>query len=267
MKGKRGLILGVANEASIAWAIAKTLTQEGASLAFTYPNTPIQTRVTALCENLPKPCPVLWCDVSVEDSVQGVFDVLKQEWGSLDFVLHSIAFSDKNQLTGHYANTTRENFLNTMNISCYSFTEVCREGQKLMPQGGAFLALTYLGANRVIPHYNVMGVAKAALEASVRYLADDLGPQNIRVNALSSGSLRTAASSGIGDFHYIMNWNKNNSPLRRNVTAEEVGKSGLYLLSPLSSAVTGEVHYVDCGYHVVGMKAVDAQDIESNKDK
>lgn len=261
MQGKKGLVMGVANEASIAWSIAKAVSEQGARLAFTYPNEAICRRVTALAEKLPSCDFITPCDVAQEGSVKQAFQRVSAEWGNLDFVLHAIAFSDRNQLTGQYLDTTRENFLTTMNISCYSLTEICREAAPLMPHGGSILALTYLGASRVIPHYNVMGVAKAALESSVRYLAEDLGPRHIRVNAISAGAIRTAASSGIGDFHYIMNWYKNNSPLRRNVSVEEVGKSGLYFLSDLSSGVTGEVHFVDCGYHVVGMKAIDAPDL------
>lgn len=257
--------MGVANEASIAWAITKQLREQGAEIAFTYPNEAIEKRVKALAETLQPKSLLLECDVAKEGSIAKAFEAVGKEWGTIDFVLHSIAFSDRHQLTGRYINTTRENFLNTMNISCFSLTEVCKEASALMPQGGSILAMTYLGANRVIPHYNVMGVAKAALEASVRYLAADLGPQGIRVNAISAGAIRTAASSGIGDFHYIMNWNKNNAPLRRNVQAEEVGHAGLYMLSDLSSAVTGEVHYVDCGYNITGMKAVDAPDLVLEK--
>jgi enoyl-[acyl-carrier protein] reductase I len=265
MKGKRGIIMGVANDASIAWAIAQALHQEGAEIAFTYPNDAIYKRVSALASTMRPDSLVLKCDVSQDDDIPNVFKQVQSRWDSIDFVLHAIAFSDRHQLTGRYINTSRDNFLNTMNVSCYSLTEICKEASNIMQNGGSILALTYLGANRVIPHYNVMGVAKAALEASVRYLAADLGAQNIRVNAISSGAVRTAASSGIGDFHYIMNWNKNNSPLRRNVSVDEIGKSGLYMLSDLSSAVTGDVHYVDCGYNIIGMKAVDAPDIEIDK--
>jgi enoyl-[acyl-carrier protein] reductase I len=265
MKNKRGVIMGVANDASIAWSVAKALHREGAEVAFTYPNDAICKRVTSLAGELHSNSLILKCDVSLPDDVPQVFDQLKAQWGDIDFVLHAIAFSDRHQLTGRYVDTTRENFLNTMNISCFSLTEICKAASEIMPRGGAILALTYLGANRVIPHYNVMGVAKAAMESSIRYLAADLGPKNIRVNAISSGTIRTAASSGIGDFHYIMNWNKNNSPLRRNVTVEEVGESGLYMLSDLSSAVTGDIHYVDCGYNIIGMKAVDAPDLVIDK--
>ncbi|MDR0632539.1 MAG: SDR family oxidoreductase [Holosporales bacterium] len=262
MEGKRGVIMGVTNESSIGWGIAKELKNHGAEIAFTFPNDAIKKRIDALSDSIQSDTIVAPCDVSKDGAIASTFQEIGAQWGTFDFVLHSIAFSDKNQLTGGYINTTRDNFLNTMLVSCFSFTEICREASKYMKNGGAILTLSYVGANRVIPHYNVMGVAKSALEASVRYLAADLGPSNIRVNAISAGAIRTAASSGIGDFHYIMNWNKNNSPLRRNVEQKEIGKSGLYMLSDLSSAVTGEVHYVDCGYNVVGMKAVDAPDID-----
>jgi enoyl-[acyl-carrier protein] reductase I len=264
MKDKRGVIMGVANDASIAWAVAEVVHKEGARLAFTYPNEAIYKRVSSLRDSLQAECPIIKCDVSEPGDIQQAFSRIKEQWGEIDFVLHAIAFSDRHQLTGRYVDTTRDNFLKTLDISCYSLTEICKEVSAIMPNGGSILALTYLGANRVIPHYNVMGVAKAALESSVRYLAADLGPQNIRVNAISSGTIRTAASSGIGDFHYIMSWNKNNSPLRRNVLPAEVGKSALYMLSDLSSAVTGDVHYVDCGYNIIGMKAVDAPDLIIN---
>lgn len=257
--------MGVANDCSIAWAIAQAVLKEGAQLAFTYPNDAILKRIKGLTEASGLDSPIIQCDVSQEGMIPAALEQANEQLGGIDFVLHSIAFSDRHQLTGAYSNTTRENFLNTLNISCYSFTEVCREARKWMPNGGSILALSYLGANRVIPHYNVMGVAKAALETSVKYLAADLGTQGIRVNAISAGALRTAASSGIGDFHYIMNWNKNNAPLRRNVQSEEVGSAGLYMLSDLSSAVTGEIHYVDCGYNIIGMKAVDTPDIVIEK--
>lgn len=261
MKGKRGVIMGVANDYSIAWGIAKAVKEQGAELIFTYPNEAIQKRVCSLSETIQKDCSCLKCDVSQDDAIAKTFEEIKSKYGSIDFVLHSIAFSDKKELTGRYTDTTKENFLNTLNISCFSFTEICKEASKIMPNGGSLLALSYLGANRVIPHYNVMGVAKSALESSVRYLASDLGKDKIRVNAISAGAMRTAASSGIGDFHYILSWNKNNAPLRRNLTIEEIGQAGLYMLSDMSSAVTGEIHYVDCGYNIVGMKAVDAPDL------
>ncbi|MDP5307067.1 enoyl-ACP reductase FabI [Paracoccus spongiarum] len=260
MAGKRGLIMGLANDKSIAWGIAKALGREGADLAFSYQGEALKKRVDPLAAQLGSTM-VLPCDVGDEASVDGLFDALAETWGSLDFIVHAIGFSDKEQLRGRYADTTRDNFLLTMDISVYSFTAVARRAAAMMPAGGTMLTLTYYGAERVMPHYNVMGVAKAALEASVRYLAEDFGKEDIRVNAISAGPIKTLAASGIGDFRYIMKWNELNSPLRRNVTQDDVGNSALYLLSPLSSGVTGEVHHVDSGYHVVGMKAVDAPDI------
>jgi enoyl-[acyl-carrier protein] reductase I len=260
MAGKRGLVMGVANKRSIAWGIAKALAEHGAEIAFTFQGEALEKRVRPLADTLGARH-VMDCDVADEASVERVFAELKASWGKLDFLLHAIAYSDKEELKGKYLNTTRSNFLRTLDISCFSFTALCRHAVPLMPDGGSLLTLTYYGAERVMPHYNVMGVAKAALEASVRYLAVDLGGQNIRVNALSAGPMRTLASSAIGDFPYILKWNQYNSPLKRNVTIEDVGGAGLYLLSPLSAGVTGEVHHVDCGYHVVGMKAVDAPDI------
>jgi len=260
MKGKRGVIMGLANDHSLAWGISKALAEQGAELAFTYQTESLFKRVQPLATQLNSDC-LIQCDVSQSGQVAEAFEKIGQKWGSIDFVLHSLAYSDKEELKGKYVATSRANFLNSLDISCYSFTEVCREASKYMPNGGAFLTLTYYGAERVMPHYNVMGVAKAALEASVRYLAVDLGGQNIRVNALSAGPAKTLASSGIGDFRYILKWNQYNSPLKRNITLEDVGGAGLYLLSQLSSGVTGEVHHVDAGYHVVGMKAVDAPDI------
>lgn len=260
MAGKKGLIMGVANERSIAWAIARAAHAQGAELAFTYQGEALQKRVQPLAASVGSEI-VLPCDVMDMPSVDAVFESLKQTWGKLDFVVHAIAYSDKEELKGRYLNTTLENFTKTMHISVFSFTAVCQRAAALMPDGGTLLTLTYLGAERVTPHYNVMGVAKAALEASVRYLAEDLGKDRIRVNALSAGPMKTLAASGIGDFRYILKWNELNSPLRRNVTLEDIGGSGLYLLSPLSSGVTGETHHVDCGYHIVGMKAVDAPDI------
>jgi enoyl-[acyl-carrier protein] reductase I len=260
MAGKRGLIMGVANDRSIAWGIAKTLAEHGAELAFTFQGEALEKRVRPLAESLGSR-QVMGCDVADEASVDQVFSQLKASWGKLDFLLHAIAYSDKEELKGKYLDTTRANFLRTLDISCYSFTALCQRAVPLMSDGGSLLTLTYYGAERVMPHYNVMGVAKAALEASVRYLAADLGGQNIRVNAISAGPIKTLAASGIGDFRYILKWNQYNSPLKRNVTIEDVGGAGLYLLSPLSAGVTGEVHHVDCGYHVVGMKAVDAPDI------
>jgi len=260
MAGKQGLIMGVANDRSLGWGIAKTLHAHGAQLAFTYQGEAFGKRVRPLAESLDSDF-VLDADVTSEESLDAVFAALGRRWGRLDFVVHAIAFSDKAELTGKYLQTTRANFLKTLEISCYSFTDVCRRSATLMPDGGSLLTLTYAGAERVMPHYNVMGVAKAALEASVRYLAVDLGNDNIRVNAISAGPVRTLASSAIGDFPYILKWNRLNSPLKRNVTTEDVGGAGLYLLSDLSAGVSGEVHHVDCGYHVVGMKAVDAPDI------
>ena len=260
MAGKKGLIMGVANERSIAWGIAKKVAEQGADLAFTFQGDALQKRVTPLAASLGSSL-VLPCDVTDEASVDAVFSELQSRWGKLDFVLHAIAYSDKEELKGQYVDTTRDNFERTMDISVYSFTEITRKATAMMNDGGALLTLTYYGAERVMPHYNVMGVAKAALEASVRYLAVDLGGRNIRVNGLSAGPMKTLAASGIGDFRYILKWNEYNSPLKRNVTLDDVGGAGLYLLSDLSSGVTGETHHVDCGYHVVGMKAVDAPDI------
>ncbi len=260
MAGKRGLIMGVANDRSIGWGIAAKLAEQGADLAFTFQGEALQKRVVPLAASVGSDL-VLPCDVTDEASVDAVFDRLKSEWGTLDFVLHAIAYSDKEELKGGYVDTSRDNFRRTMDISVYSFTEITRKATAMMNDGGALLTLTYYGAERVMPHYNVMGVAKAALEASVRYLAVDLGGRNIRVNGLSAGPMKTLAASGIGDFRYILKWNEYNSPLKRNVTLEDVGGAGLYLLSDLASGVTGETHHVDCGYHVVGMKAVDAPDI------
>ena len=260
MAGKRGLVMGVANDHSIAWGIARTLHAHGAELAFTYQGQAFKERVEPLAASVGSRF-LLPCDVENEASLDALFDTLQKEWGKLDFLVHAIAYSDKDELKGGYVNTTAENFTKTMMISCYSFTAIARKAMELMPNGGALLTLTYAGSERVMPHYNVMGVAKAALEASVRYLAEDLGRQKIRVNALSAGPMKTLAASGIGDFRYILKWNEYNSPLRRNVTTEDVGGAGLYLVSDLSSGVTGETHHVDCGYNIVGMKAVDAPDI------
>jgi enoyl-[acyl-carrier protein] reductase I len=257
MAGKRGLVMGVANDRSIAWGIARAAAAEGATLAFTYQGEALLKRVKPLADQVGA-THVLPCDVSDEASMDSVFAALAADWGSLDFVVHAIAFSDKEELKGRYVETTRKNFAMTMDISCFSFTAVCQRAEKMMPNGGSLLTLTYYGAERVMPHYNVMGVAKAALEASVRYLAADLGVQGIRVNAISAGPIKTLAASGIGDFRYILRWNELNSPLKRNVTTEQVGGAGLYLLSDLSQGVTGEVHHVDSGYHVVGMLRTDA---------
>ena len=261
MQGKRGLIMGLANDKSIAWGIAKACADQGAELAFSYQGEALLKRVTPLAAQVGSDI-VLPCDVGDEASVDALFDALKEKWGKLDFVVHAIGFSDKNELRGRYVDTSRANFQMSMDISVYSFTSVVKRAEALMTDGGSCLTLTYYGAEKVMPHYNVMGVAKAALEASVRYLAEDLGKDGIRVNAISAGTIKTLAASGIGDFRYIMKWNEYNAPLRRTVTQEEVGKSALYLLSDLGSAVTGEVLHVDAGYHVVGMKAVDAPDIE-----
>jgi enoyl-[acyl-carrier protein] reductase I len=260
MAGKRGLVMGVANDRSIAWGIAKATHAQGAELAFTYQGEAFAKRVRPLAESVSSGL-LLDCDVTNEQSLDAVFAAVGEQWGRLDFLVHAIAYSDPNQLKGRYADTTRANFLRSMEISCFSFTDLCRRAEPLMTSGGSCLTLSYLGAERVMPHYNVMGVAKAALEASVRYLAVDLGPQNIRVNGISAGPIKTLAASGIGDFRYILKWNQYNAPLKRTVSIEEVGGAAVYLLSDLSSGVTGEVHHVDSGYHVVGMKAVDAPDI------
>jgi enoyl-[acyl-carrier protein] reductase I len=262
MKGKRGLIMGLANDKSIAWGIAKQLADAGAELAFSYQGDALKKRVDPLAASLGSDI-VLPCDVGDEASIDALFAGLAERWDSLDFVVHAIGFSDKNELRGRYVDTTRGNFALSMDISVYSFTAVVQRAEKMMKDGGSCLTLTYYGAEKVMPHYNVMGVAKAALEASVKYLAEDLGKDGIRVNAISAGPIKTLAASGIGDFRYIMKWNEYNSPLRRNVTIDEVGKSALYLLSDLGSGTTGENLHVDAGYHVVGMKAVDAPDIEA----
>ena len=264
MKGKRGLIMGVANNRSIAWGVAEALHRAGAELAFTYQGDVFRKRVVPLVEPL-KPAALIDCDVSNQGSIDAAFAELARVWNSIDFVVHAIGFSDKDQLTGRYVDTTPENFRMTMDISCYSFTAVAQRAEKMMPNGGAMVTLTYYGSEKVMPHYNVMGVAKAALEASVRYMAEDLGKKQIRVNSISAGPIKTLAASGIGDFRYILKWNEYNSPLRRNVTIEEVGNSALYLLSDMGKAVTGECLHVDAGYHIVGMKAVDAPDITVSK--
>ena len=260
MAGKRGLIMGLANNRSIAWGIAKACADAGAELAFSYQGEALKKRVGPLAAEVGSDI-VLPCDVSDEGSIDELFNALEEKWGKLDFVVHAIGFSDKDELRGRYVDTSRANFQMTMDISVYSFTAVVKRAEEMMTDGGSFLTMTYYGAEQVMPHYNVMGVAKAALEASVRYLAEDLGRDGIRVNGISAGTIKTLAASGIGDFRYIMKWNEYNSPLRRNVTIEDVGKSALYLLSDLSSGVTGENLHVDAGYHVVGMKAVDAPDI------
>jgi enoyl-[acyl-carrier protein] reductase I len=265
MRGKRGLILGVANNRSIAWGIAKACRSQGAELAFTYQGDALKKRVEPLAQELGG-FVVGHCDVSEALTIDAAFAAVAAKWDALDFVVHAVAFSDKDELDGRYVDTTAENFSRTMLISCYSFTAIARRAEKLMPQGGSLLTLTYYGAEKWMPHYNVMGVAKAALEASVRYLAADLGAKNIRVNAISAGPIKTLAAAAIGDFRYILKWNEYNTPLRRNVTIDEVGNAGVYLLSDLSRSVTGEIHHVDAGYHVVGMKHPDAPDIAVAKD-
>lgn len=260
MKGKRGLIMGLANDKSIAWGIAKACADAGAELAFSYQGDALLKRVGPLAASVGSDI-VLPCDVGDEASIDDLFSALEKRWGKMDFIVHAIGFSDKNELRGRYVDTSRGNFLTSMDISVYSFTAVVQRAEKMMTDGGSCLTLTYYGAEKVMPHYNVMGVAKAALEASVRYLAEDLGKDNIRVNAISAGTIKTLAASGIGDFRLIMKWNEYNSPLRRNVTIDDVGKSALFLLSDLGSGTTGENLHVDAGYHVVGMKAVDAPDM------
>src|SRR4051794_21197450 len=260
MAGMRGLIMGVANNRSIAWGIARACARHGAELAFTFQGDALKRRVEPLAASLGAKG-VLPCDVLNAGSLDDVFVALERDWGRIDFVVHAIAFSDKDELTGRYVDTTADNFTKTMFISCYSFTAIAQRAEKLMVNGGSLLTLTYFGAEKWMPHYNVMGVAKAALEASVRYIAADLGPKNIRVNAISAGPIKTLAASGIGDFRYILKWNEYNSPLRRTVTIDEVGDSALYLLSPLGRAVTGEILHVDAGYHIVGMKNPESPDI------
>ncbi len=260
MAGKRGLIMGLANDKSLAWGIAKQLSAQGAELAFSYQGDALAKRVKPLAEQLGSDF-TFECDVSDMDALDAAFVALKERWDTIDFVVHAIGFSDKAELRGKYVDTSLDNFLMTMNISVYSMVAVTKRAAEMMPDGGSILTLTYYGSEKVVPHYNVMGVAKAALEASVKYLANDLGPQGIRVNALSAGPVKTLAASGIGDFRYILKWNELNSPLRRNITIDDVGGSGLYFLSDLSSGVTGETHHVDAGYHLVGMKQEDAPDI------
>ena len=255
MKGKRGLIMGVANQRSIAWGIAQACADAGAELAFTYQGEALERRVKPLADTIGANL-VLPCDVTDEASIDAVFDTLKQQWGEIDFVVHAIAFADKDELTGRYVDTSPGNFAMSLNISCYSFTAVANRAEKLMPNGGSLLTLSYFGAEKVIPHYNVMGVAKAALEASVRYLAADLGKQNIRVNSISAGPIKTLAAAGIGGLRMMLKWNEENAPMRKNVTIEEVGNSALYLLSDLSTGVTGENHHVDAGYNAIGMRMI-----------
>ena len=265
MAGKKGLIMGVANNRSIAWGIAKACADQGAELAFSYQGDQLKKRVEPLAAEVGSTM-VVACDVNDMASIDATFEEIKNKWGKLDFLVHAIAFSDKDELQGRYVDTSAENFSKTMFISCYSFTAVAQRAEKLMTNGGSMLTLTYYGAEKWMPHYNVMGVAKAALECSVRYMAADLGVKNIRVNAISAGPIKTLASSGVGDFRYILRWNEYNSPLRRVVSIEEVGDSGMYFLSDLSRGVTGEIHHVDSGYHVVGMKVPTAPDMTLNKD-
>jgi enoyl-[acyl-carrier protein] reductase I len=260
MAGKKGLIMGLANDRSLAWGIAQKLGEHGAELAFSYQGEALERRVRPLAEQLGSDL-LVDCDVSDMTALDRTFEQLQKRWDGLDFVVHAIGFSDKNELRGKFVDTSLDNFLLTMNISVYSFVAVAQRAARMMKQGGSLLTLSYYGAEKVIPHYNVMGLAKAALETSVKYLAMDLGPERIRVNAISAGPIKTLAASGIGDFRYIMKWNEYNAPLRRNVTIEDVGGAGLYLLSDLASGVTGEIHHVDAGYNVVGMKAEDAPDI------
>lgn len=260
MQGKRGLIMGLANDKSLAWGIAKKLHEAGAELAFAYQGEALEKRVRPLAASLGSDF-LIDCDVSDMAALDAAFATLAARWPTIDFVVHAIGYSDKNQLRGRYYDTTLDNFLMTMNISAYSLVAVTQRALPMMPEGGSILTLTYYGAEKVVPHYNVMGVAKAALETSVKYLANDCGPRNVRVNAISAGPIRTLAASGIGDFRYILKWNELNAPLRRNVTIDDVGGAGLYFVSDLSSGVTGEVHHVDAGYHVVGMKQEDAPDI------
>lgn len=265
MAGKRGLIMGVANDRSIAWGIARAVAAQGAEVAFTYQGEALEKRVRPLAESLGSDI-VLPCDVTDEASIDAVFETLEKRWGKLDFLVHAIGFADKQFLRGRYMDTPRAAFLQALDISCFSFVSVSKRAAALMSEGGSLLTLTYLGAERVTPHYNVMGVAKAALEASVRYMAVDVGARGIRVNAISAGPIKTLAASGIGDFRYILKWNQYNAPLKRNTTIEDVGGAGVYLLSDLGAGVTGEVHHVDSGYHIVGMKAEDAPDIVVGRD-
>jgi enoyl-[acyl-carrier protein] reductase I len=264
MRGKRGLVIGVANHRSLAWGIAKACHGHGAALAFTYQGEVLKKRVEPLAEEVGG-IVVGHCDVTEPKTIDQVFAAVQSAWGTIDFLVHAVAFSDKDQLDGRYIDTTQDNFTQTMLVSCYSLTAIAQRAEKLMPNGGAMLTLTYYGAEKWLPHYNVMGVAKAALEASVRYLAADLGVKNIRVNAISSGPIKTLAASGIRDMRYILRWNEYNAPLRRNVSVEDVGEAAVYLLSDMSRNVTGEVHHVDAGYHIVGMKHPDAPDIAVGK--
>ena len=263
MAGKRGVVMGVANDRSIAWGISRVLAAHGAEIAFSYQAPQLERRVRPLAESIGASL-LFECDAGSDESLDGMFTEIAKHWDSIDFIVHAIAFSDRTELTGKYVNTSRANFQRTLDVSCYTLTAVCQRAMKYMTKGGSIVTLTYYGAERVMPHYNVMGVAKAALEASVRYLAVDLGGQNIRVNAISAGPIKTLAASGIGDFRYILKWNELNSPLKRNVTLDDVGNAGLYLLSDLGAGVTGEVHHVDAGYHTVGMVSVDAAEEVGN---
>ncbi len=264
MQGRRGLIMGVANDRSIAWAIARACAAQGAELAFTYQGEALEKRVRPLAASVGSDF-VVPCDVASDDDMDAAFGAVEERWGKLDFFVHAVGFADKQYLRGRFLDTPREAFLQALDISCYSFAATGRRAAALMSEGGSLLTLSYLGAEKWVPHYNVMGVAKAALEASVRYMAADLGPDGVRVNAISAGPIKTLAASGIGDFRYILKWNQYNAPMQRNVTLEEVGGAGLYLLSPLSTGVSGEVHHVDCGYHIVGMKNPDAPDLTIEK--
>jgi enoyl-[acyl-carrier protein] reductase I len=265
MAGKRGVVFGVANNRSIAWGIAKACQAAGAEIALTYQGDALKKRVEPLAKEIDAPV-FGHCDVADAGTIDAVFAAVGSAWNTIDFVVHAIAFSDKNQLDGRYVDTTADNFTSTMLISCYSLTAIAQRAEKLMPQGGSLLTLTYYGSEKWMPHYNVMGVAKAALEASVMYLAADLGTKNIRVNAISAGPIKTLAAAGIGDFRYILRWNEFNTPLRRNISAEDVGNAAVYLLSDMSRSVTGEIHYVDAGYHIIGMKHPEAPDIDVTKD-
>ena len=264
MKNKKGLVMGVANERSIAWAIAKTLSNSGAEVALTYQGEVLKKRVGPLAKEINSSI-VLECNVENENNISKVFNEIKKKWEVIDFVVHAIAFSKREELKGKYLNTTKDNFKRTMDISCYSFTAVAREAEKIMTNGGALLTLSYFGSEKFMPHYNVMGIAKSALEASIKYLAKDLGKRKIRVNALSPGPIKTLAASAIGDFNYILKWNENNSPLKRNITADDISGSAIYFLSDLSSGVTGEIHHVDSGYNIIGMKDADSPDIFEKK--
>ena len=264
MKNKKGLVMGVANERSIAWAIAKTLSNSGAEVALTYQGETLKKRIEPLAKEINSSM-VLECNVENEDNISKVFNEIKKKWKVIDFVVHAIAFSNREELKGKYLNTTKDNFKRTMDISCYSFTAVAREAEKIMTNGGALLTLSYFGSEKFMPHYNVMGIAKSALEASIKYLAKDLGKRKIRVNALSPGPIKTLAASAIGDFNYILKWNENNSPLKRNITVDDISGSAIYFLSDLSSGVTGEIHHVDSGYNIIGMKDADSPDIFEKK--